>query len=107
MPIEVVLTPQRRIRTPSGGIRFVDGTAKRVQRLRLVEFNQQVGQALIRAADGTERTIEYQLVGEWNADIENNDRFEYDGDQCIVVQMMHFNGYERRAYVARTDVYPE
>lgn len=51
--------------------------------------------------DGVERAVDFVMLGEWDADIALGDVFTHDGLEWDVVQLVHFNGYERRATVSR------
>lgn len=102
-PITVVLKPRVKQRQPSGGFAWANGVPRAPQVMRLCD-PPTVAQEMprpVNAQDGVQRTIEFMLLGEWNAEIGINDVFEYDGHQWEIIQLAQDNGWERRASVAR------
>jgi hypothetical protein len=101
MPRSLVLTPRTRSTTIAGGYVYVLGTPKPAQVLRLVEADRGQLEDPIRTQDGLERSNAYMLLGEWDADIEVDDIFTFEGDDFTVIQMYYDNGWEIRAKVTR------
>lgn len=99
MPVELVLTSRARVRKPGGGFVWEEGAPRQAQTLRLIEPGSWPRE--ITTADGVSRTVEYELLGEWDAVIGLNDVFSYDGADWEVAELMGFNGWERRAWVVR------
>lgn len=99
-PVSIVLTPRSLEKQSTGGKKWVEDTPRSPQTLRLIEPSSS-GPDPVRTADGIEREVEFILLGEHDAIIGQNDIFEYGGLSWEVVQLMHFNGWERRATVCR------
>ena len=101
-PVDIVLIPHATVNTPSGGTRQVEGAPRDAQRMRLIEPGDSLARDPVRAADGFNRIFpDYMLLGEWDAVMDTDDTFTYDGDEFTIIQLMHFNGYERRGLVMR------
>lgn len=98
-PVSLSLVPRQRVKKPSGGYQYEDMQARSPQVMRFVEPPNPATPR--RTADGTERRVEFLLLAEHDATIEQDDVFEHDGFQWEVVFLYHFNGWERRAEVAR------
>ena len=101
-PSSVTLTPRKRTKTPSGGWKFSNETPRSPQLMKVIESSQ--GSPLpapVATLDGIERRVEFELLGEWNAVIENYDTFSLGGHTWEVVQVAYFNGWEQRALVSR------
>lgn len=99
-PQVVVLVPRAKVKQPGGGHKWQELAPRASQTMRFVEPPNPIDP--IRTADGIEREVQFLLVAEHDAVIGVNDVFETaDGHWWEVVQLMHFNGWERRAMVAR------
>ncbi len=97
-PISVALTPRQKVRTPTGGAKLEELAPRDPQTMRLVEPPKP---QLEIALDGIQREVEFLLLGEYDAELGVYDTFSHDGHDWEVVQLYHFNGWERRAAVAR------
>lgn len=102
-PVTVTLQPRTKGRTSSGGFVWQKGVPRQPQVMRLIEVNSTVGVAPepTLTADGQQREMKMILLGEWDAVIGQNDTFEAVGYHWEVVELAHFNGWERRAQVVR------
>lgn len=103
-PVVLVLKPRVKGRTATGGFEWQNGVPRPAQTMRLIEAA--TGQGLparepVVTADGIARRVELMLLGEWDATIGLFDVFTHDGYDWEIVEMAHFNGWERRASVAR------
>ena len=98
-PVELVLTPRSRVKTSAGGRTWVEAAPRAAQTLRLVEPSNPARPT--RTADGIERTVEFLLIGEHDAQLGVYDVFDHAGGRWEVVFLYHENGWERRAEVAR------
>ncbi len=102
-PTSLILTP--RTRQDNGeGSSWVDGTPRPVQVVSLIDqsyFRGPVPGTLL-SADGTQRQVDYQLLLEHDGQV---GLFDYwidgEGVRWEVLDLLPFNGYERRAKVAR------
>jgi hypothetical protein len=98
-PVELTLIPRERVKQPAGGWAYVDGAPRAPQTMRLVEPSSWPRPTA--TADGIERTVDFILLGDWDAELGLFDHFAHDGATWEVVDLLHFNGWERRALVAR------
>lgn len=100
-PIDLIVTPVRRERTPDGGTRQVNLVPRPVQRLRLIAMS--ASQKPTITDDGIEREIDLTLLGEWSAQLDVGDWWR-DGEGLLyeIVEMVPFNGYEVRALVVKS-----
>ena len=100
-PLSLVLIPQIRTKTASGGFLYVPGTPRAEQTLRLIEQASAYGNSpgLLQASDGKQRRVQYQLLGAYDAVIGVYDYWEADGKRFEVAELLPFNGYERRGQV--------
>lgn len=101
-PVMITLVPRAQVKQPSGGTRWENGEPRVAQTMKIIEPTLGVGNTRPTVAvDGIERVVEYILLGAWDAVIGVYDTFEHDGGRWEVVQLIHDNGYEQRASVAR------
>jgi hypothetical protein len=101
-PIVLALIPQTRVKTASGGFRYVDAPMRDEQTLRVIEQASAYGNSpgLLQAADGKQRRVQYQLLGAYDAVIGVRDYWiGADGLRYEVAELLPFNGYERRGQV--------
>lgn len=98
-PVPIVLIPRLKTKQPTGGTTWVKQPARAAQTLRLVEPPSSGPPT--RTADGINRVVEFMIMGEYDASIGVYDIFDHDGGTWEVVYLYHFNGWERRAEVAR------
>lgn len=101
LPVTVVLTPRERTKQPGGGVRLVEQAPRAPQTMTLVEPTITQGTRPAVTLDGIERTVDFVLLGEWDATIGLYDVFDYGGSRWEVVDLIYFNGWERRALVAK------
>jgi len=102
-PILLTLIPQEMVKS-GGGTRYVALPARPAQKARLVDqtrtFGAQPGQLV--AGDGRQAIITYQLILEWDGEIDRHDFWiDSDGIRWNVLDLLPNNGYERRAEVNR------
>lgn len=102
-PRPIRLTPYERLADDMGGWRYVKGDARPTQRFKFIESGQPGTNAATNATgiDGVLREIEFEMLGEWDAEVTLYDRFEWDGDEFEVVQIWPDNGWEKRSSVVR------
>lgn len=98
-PVSITLTPRAKIKSATGGTQWTDMAKRLSQTMRLIEPPSPA--APRRSADGIERVVEFMLLGAHNSQIGVYDVFDHLGDNWEVVFLYHFNGWERRAEVAR------
>lgn len=103
MPVELVLTPRTRVKTATGGVEFIEGTPREPQIMRFIEYNSEIGQAPEASFGNSarQRYSQYELLAEWNANLEVYDIFEFGDDKWNVIEFLYDNGWEKRARVER------
>jgi hypothetical protein len=97
-PTPVVLTPRNRVRQPNGSYKWQYGLARQPQTMRVIE---QAPPSVITLEDGTQRSLDYVLLAEWDAQLSKGDTFQFQGNTCLVLEVYHSNGYEVRGSVTR------
>lgn len=100
-PSTIILRPRERERTSTGGYILTAVMPRDPQTMRIIEGAGYADQGVARTETGFMRERTFQLMGEWNALIEVDDRFFYDDVLWIVRSFMPENGYETRALVER------
>lgn len=99
-PKDIILVPRVKMPTASGGFRWEEMPPRAVQTVKFVEPPVTPADPVI-TADGQQREVSFLLVLEHDAVIGEYDIFEALGYTWEIIQLYHFNGYERRAAVAR------
>ncbi len=97
-PTQVTLIPRQRYRTPAGAWKYQKLDPRPAQTMRIIE---QGPPEVLTTPDGVQRTLDYVLLAEWDAEVEPNDVFEFDGDTLEVIEVYHDNQYETRAALMR------
>lgn len=101
----IVLTPQTKQPTPSGGYKMVDGTPRPAQMFRIIELGANQTPPILQLTDGTQREAEFWLLGKWDAVVDIDDWWEMvdpaTGNlrQWLVGDIVRPNGYEVRGLV--------
>lgn len=101
LPVELTLIPRAKVKKPAGGFAWEDQAPRDPQTFTLIESGTVGG--LPRptvTADGVERVVEFELLGEWNAEVARFDVFTHQGKEWEVVDLFFDNQYERRALVS-------
>lgn len=104
-PTEIQLVPHEATRKPSGGVTMTAGTPRETQTFRLIPMShtEQPARSTSTATatdSGKQRRYDYTLLGEWNSDMRENDRWEAPDGQLLVIQaLVSYNGYERKGLV--------
>lgn len=100
-PYPVILIPQIRTRTVSGGVLYVPDVPRAQQTLRLIEQASAYGNSpgLLQSSDGKQRRVQFQLLGSFDAEIDVYDYWIAAGLRYEVAELLPFNGYERRGQV--------
>ena len=99
-PSIVTLIPQDKIRTPAGGYKFQDSAPRQPQVMRIIELGMNQTPPIIQLTDGTQREVDFWLLGEWDADIAVDDHWKNGDDrEWLVGDIVRPNGYETRALV--------
>lgn len=98
-PVTVTLVPRTKVKKPSGGFGWEDGTPRDPQVMTLIEPGS-IPLPIV-TVDGVQRETDFELLGEADAVIETNDRFTLDGFTYDVTRIGHANGWEQRALVSK------
>lgn len=103
-PSEIVLKPQRRVKTATGGFQIAFDDPRPPQTLRLIDISRTFSPAmpLQKTIDGVERMVEYMLLGMDDAQMAVYDVWtDEQGRDWEITVMYPDNGYERRALAVR------
>lgn len=99
-PISVSLQTRGSVRTPSGAYDRERAAERPGQTFKLIMQSPAGGSIEQRTEDGTERQVDYILLGEWDAEIEVGDYWDDNrGQRWEVKAIIPRNGYETRAVV--------
>lgn len=99
-PSDVILIPQSRVRTSSGGSQYVDQAARAVQKMRMIRMSHT--QKPVITEDGKERQIDFTLLGTWDSVMAVNDYWrDAEGLKYEIVELVPYNGYERKGLVVK------
>jgi hypothetical protein len=99
-PTSVVLTPRTKQDTPAGGSKWTDGTPRAAQTFRIIELGMMTTPPVIQLTNGTQRQVEYWLLGAHDAAMATGDYWT-DGNLTFEVgEVVRDNGYETRGLVA-------
>jgi hypothetical protein len=100
-PIDLIVIPVSRQRTPSGAVTGVNLPPRPVQRLRLISMS--ASQKPTITDDGIEREIDLTLLGPWDAQLDIGDWWrDGEGLKYEIIEMVPYNGYEVRALVVKS-----
>lgn len=100
-PIDLIVTPTRKVKTSSGAVTLQNLAARPVQRLRLISMS--ASQKPKITDDGVEREIDLTLLGPFDAQLDVGDWWrDGEGLKYEIVEMVPFNGYEVRALVVKS-----
>lgn len=97
LPTTLILTPRSRVRKPAGGWVWEDQADRLPQVFTLIEHSGPP--EMVRAQDGVDRRVEFELLGEWDSQMAVGDVFSHKGKDWEIVEMWFENDYERRARV--------
>lgn len=103
-PTSIALIP--RVRQMDGrGVRWVSQTARDPQTFKIIDQSSTGGgvPGVLVAADGKQRLIAYQLLGDADAIVGLYDCWEMNGEWWEVAELLPANGYEIRAQVVARD----
>jgi hypothetical protein len=96
-PTTIALIPVAVSQTASGGRVTGDLPARPAQVMRLIEQGTSTGNSpgRVPTTDGHQLKVTWQLLGEWDAEMEIGDHW----DNYQIQELLPYNGYERRAKV--------
>lgn len=99
-PIILTLTTRGSLRTASGAYAHERAAERPPQTFKLIMQSPAGGSIEQRTEDGTERQVDYILLGEWDAQIAVGDFWDdARGSRWEVKALVPSNGYEVRAVV--------
>ncbi|UAJ16113.1 hypothetical protein SEA_RIKSENGUPTA_22 [Microbacterium phage RikSengupta] len=104
-PSFLTLTPQEKEDTPSGGYKLVEKAPRAQQMFRIIELGANQTPPVLRLTDGTQREVDFWLLGTWDAKVGINDTWTAM-DQAsgrirtwLVGDIVRSNDYEVRGLV--------
>jgi hypothetical protein len=99
-PLVLTLSVRGSARTPSGAYGRERQAERPAQTFRLLLQSPAGGRIEQRTADGTERQVDFVLLGRWDAEIDVSDYWDDElGQRWEVTSLIPSNGYETRAVV--------
>jgi hypothetical protein len=101
-PTTIRLIPVKRVRTAGSGYKDVDQDARQPQTFRIIEQGliNSASAPVIRTTDGTQREVEFLLLGAHDALMAVGDHWtEDDGREWSIGEVVRSNEYEQRALV--------
>jgi hypothetical protein len=100
-PTSVTLIPiASKTRKPSGGYTVTDGTARDPQQMRIIELGARGEPATVKLQDGTEREVNFWLLGAHDAAVAIGDHWTEGVRVWEIGDIIRDNQYEVRALVA-------
>jgi hypothetical protein len=98
--LSLTLQVRGSVRTPSGAYASEAQPERPEQTFKLIMQSPAGSSIEQRTEDGTERQVDYILLGEWDAEVEVGDYWDDEDDQRWEVKaIIPRNGYETRAVV--------
>ena len=99
-PLRLTLTPRGSVRTSSGAYAQEAQPERPLQTFKLIMQSPAGSSIEQRTEDGTERQVDYILLGEWDAEVQPGDYWnDESGQRWEVKAIVPRNGYETRAVV--------
>lgn len=99
-PLRIALQVRGSARTPSGALARERQSERPLQTFKLIMQSPAGSSIEQRTEDGTERQVDYILLGEWDAQVAVGDYWDdAAGQRWEVVALVPRNGYETRAVV--------
>lgn len=99
-PSSIVLVPQIKESTASGGYKLVAGEPRPPQIFRIIELGANQSPPILVLTDGKQREASFWLLGKWDAVVGVNDYWiAPDGREWLVGDIVRSNGYEVRGLV--------
>jgi hypothetical protein len=99
-PLVLTLSVRGSVRTPSGAFGRERQDERPAQTFRLLMQSPAGGSIEQRTDDGTERQVDYVLLGCWNAEVDVSDYWDDElGQRWEITSIIPSNGYETRAVV--------
>lgn len=100
-PVSLALQPRTSVADGTGGRLKPTGTPRSPQVFSLLEPSYSGFSEPLVTADGKQYTVDFMLLGRYDAVVAVDDVFTYDGREYKIVAVMPDNGYEKRAVVLR------
>lgn len=96
-PVDIALSRRATARTALGGMTKSFVRQVPTQRFKLIMQSPAGASIEQRTDDGTERRVDYVLLGEWDADVEIGDYWDdVTGERWEVTSQIPYNNYEKR-----------
>jgi hypothetical protein len=99
-PSDLVLIPQEKEPTKSGGFKLVPTTPRASQTMRIIELGTNQSPPVLVLSDGKQREAEFWLLALHDAEVAINDYWvAEDGREWLVGDLVRSNAYEVRGLV--------
>jgi len=98
-PVSIALRTRGRVRTPSGAYATSEGPARAPQTFKVIMVSPAGASIEQSGGDGTERRVDYVLLGTYDAQVGIGDFWEEGATRYEVSSVIPYNGYEVRANV--------
>lgn len=98
-PVSLTLTPTEKTRTPAGGWKKTEGTARSAQTFRIIEPSIRTTPPQVKLQDGSLREVAFWLLGAVGTIVEQDDHWTDGMRKWLVADVIRDNGYEVRAIV--------
>lgn len=100
-PVDIALIPRSSGRTATGGRLKTSEEPRASQRFSLIEPSDSGFRYPSSTSDGSQYSVDFMLLGAYDAVMEKDDVFVYEGREYKLLEIMPDNGYEKRAVVVR------
>lgn len=105
-PMTISLLPNVRVKQPDGGVLVTGSEARPPQVFRLLP--QVDGQQGVHNEVGESNEYPFVLLGTFDSVMDVNDTWsDDDGTSYIISELVHYNGYEKKALVRYLGEYPK
>jgi hypothetical protein len=99
-PTTITLIPVRKVKNASAGFTRIDQAPRPPQVFKLITLNENAKPTIVD--DGVERLVDFQLLGEWSAQMDVGDYWRDEENQKYeIVELVPTNLYETRGMVVK------
>lgn len=99
-PSVITLIPVLKVKNASAGFTRTDQAPRPSQTFKLITLNENAKPTAVQ--DGVERIVDFQLLGEWTAEMDVGDYWvDAENLKYEIVEMVPTNLYETRAMIVK------
>lgn len=99
-PSFIILTPVLKVKNASAGFTRIDQPPRPSQTFKLITLNENAKPTIVQ--DGVERLVDFQLLGEWDAQMNVGDYWrDAENLKYEIVELVPTNEYETRGMVVK------